>query len=258
MLLKPWKIGLDIQEDGVRAVALVSRQGRWELRKWWVFPFPQATTPYLSPAFEACLADSLSQWVPTLPIGFELRVSFPASRTLQRTLPVPPGISGTQQYQWLQNTLSRDFPDLDGPLRLDYLGDRVTAVRATEVDKLHHLLASQRLKPITVSPDACALLGLLPFLSEKVGYVLHRVPAGWLWAGDGEWGALPSAINDPTEIARDLAFMKGDWGASRAINGSRSVDPWQAVSRRYPPLPPEGGQFAVALGLAISGVRPWL
>ncbi|PQN26110.1 DNA utilization protein HofM, partial [Shigella flexneri] len=39
---------------------------------------------------------------------------------------------------------------------------------------------------------------------------------------------------------------------SVAICGEGGFDPWEAVSVRQPPLPPPGGDFAIALGLALG------
>lgn len=51
--------------------------------------------------------------------------------------------------------------------------------------------------------------------------------------------------------AKELAAALSVDPESVAICGE-GFDPWEAVSVRQPPLPPSGGDFAIALGLALG------
>lgn len=55
-------------------------------------------------------------------------------------------------------------------------------------------------------------------------------------------------MTSTNELAATLAINS----ESLAICGEGGFDPWNAVSVRQPPLPPPGGNFAIALGLALG------
>lgn len=52
--------------------------------------------------------------------------------------------------------------------------------------------------------------------------------------------------------AKELAAALSVDPESVALCGEGGFDPWEAVSVRQPPLPPPGGDFAIALGLALG------
>lgn len=73
----------------------------------------------------------------------------------------------------------------------------------------------------------------------------------WLWATRYSWGRkLAVGMTSAKELAAALSVDP----ESVALCGEGGFDPWEAVSVRQPPLPPPGGDFAIALGLALGKV----
>lgn len=71
----------------------------------------------------------------------------------------------------------------------------------------------------------------------------------WLWATRYRWGRkLAVGMTSAKELAAALSVDP----ESVAICGEGGFDPREAVSVRQPPLPPSGGDFAIALGLALG------
>lgn len=64
--------------------------------------------------------------------------------------------------------------------------------------------------------------------------------------------SLSPAYNVTAAQSKELAAALSVDPESVAICGEGGFDPWEAVSVRQPPLPPPGGDFAIALGLALG------
>ena len=81
---------------------------------------------------------------------------------------------------------------------------------------------------------------------------MWRDDTQWLWATRNAWGR--KSLTEITHI-HDLAAALSLGSEEVAFCAKEGFDPWQAVSIRQPPMPVEGHAFAVALGLALGGMR---
>ncbi|MTD37308.1 hypothetical protein GIX45_01420 [Erwinia sp. CPCC 100877] len=258
-----WRIGLDIQDDVIRAVAVSWRRGAWRLQRWWRLPCDGDDE-------EKKISTALNGWYRQLPSGYCLCVGFPTRRTLQREIPAPPsGLSELQyshyvasatgrQLQMSEQTLCLDFRPVHGESRF-----AVTAARASEVDKLATRIRQARLKLTAIAPEACALFSFLPFIHHQNdsdmadGCLVYRTAAEWLWVCQTRWGSIAChEAPDCATLCQCLAMTPQRLvccsPGALAGEGVRDFNPWHALSRLQPPLPEDGEGYAIALGLALA------
>ncbi|MBK4716083.1 MULTISPECIES: pilus assembly protein [Tenebrionibacter/Tenebrionicola group] len=258
MAFSNWKIGLDIQVEGIAAVAVSPGRRGWRLRRWWHFASPlQAQTGATT------LPATLADWRRQLPLGAQLRVSFPGLKTLQRTLPrEPAALSETQRVMYLAGVMGQQLRMNAAELQVDYCvgpaGEyAVTAARRHEVDMLLAALRQVGLMPEMVTPDACALGSLLAALCvQPRAMLIHRAGDRWLWADTERWGVLPVAdAQTPQALCQRLEVQTKMTITSCKLLADKDilyVDPWRSLTCLQPPLPEDGDRFAVALGLALA------
>lgn len=156
-----------------------------------------------------------------------------------------PGFPGRWPASWIWIRL----------LRFDYSEDslspayNVTAAQSKELATLLTLAERLRVHVSAITPDASALQRFLPFLPSHQQCLAWRDNEQWLWATRYRWGRkLAVGMTSAKELAAALSVDP----ESVAICGEGGFDPWEAVSVRQPPLPPPGGDFAIALGLALG------
>ncbi|NDJ56038.1 hypothetical protein GWD52_03310 [Enterobacteriaceae bacterium 4M9] len=261
MVFRSWRIGLDIQCDGARAVALSRGRHGWCLQRWWDFPHLKTV-----PAGQIVLPEAMAAWHRQLPLGAQLRVSFPGSRTLQKTLSAEPGpLNEAQRVIYLAASMSTPLRMSAAELSLDYCAQStgeyaVTAARREDVEGMCTALKQLRLTPAAIAPDASALQSFLPFITGR-GHstVIHQSGGYWLWASAQRWGCvdIAQAATAPA-LCEHIAVQTVQvitFHQAFAGNGVTYVDPWSALMRVQPPLPENGDSFAVALGLALARVR---
>ncbi len=261
MIFKSWQIGLDIQCDGARAVALSRGRHGWCLQRWWDFPHLKTAS-----AGKNVLPETLADWHRQLPLGAQLRVSFPGSRTLQKAVMAEPGaLNEAQRAMYLASSLSRPLHMNAAELSLDYCtqpaGDyAVTAARREEVEAMRMALQQIRLIPTALAPDASALQSLIPFITAE-GYstVIHQSGEYWLWASATCWGSVGTAqVATASALCQHIAVSMAEvvtCHQALAGNGVAYFDPWRTLVRLQPPLPEKGDHYAVALALALARVR---
>ena len=154
--------------------------------------------------------------------------------------------------------MARELDMESAALRFDYSEDAlapaytVTAAQDKEISALLTLAKTLGVNVTAITPDACALQRLLPFLSPEQTCLVWRDDTQWLWATRNAWGRKSRA-----EIAHlhDLAAGLSLRSEEVALCADEGFDPWRAVSIRQPPVPREGHAFAVALGLALGEMR---
>lgn len=273
MVLQTWQIGLEIQHETLRAVAVQRQRQGWQLRQWWQLPLPDNTFREGVLQAPENLNNVLAQWRRELPLRHQLRVAFPTQRTLQRPVPSPdnrlqePAREGylahaaARQLQMLPDQLSWDYT----PMPQEAAQTRVIAARHSEVQGLLACFTAQRLFPATLSPGASVLpiLGALCH-PKSPRYLVHRERDHWLWATLSEvpdWGWL-DARQAPrfSDVCQQLTVEPQDVAFSSAEfvplpEGVTPLDAWRALVRLQPPLPKQGGSFTVAIGLAIGRVN---
>lgn len=169
MAFKTWQTGVHIQQDRVLIAALARERGGWCLRRWWAFTLAEGTIRDGKICQPEQLVNALRDWRKTLPHYHRVYLSFPAARTLQRSLPRPAvALRDGEQLSWLGASLSRELEMSADTLCFDYTQDtfsntyHVTAAQNKEVETLLALAKTLHLWLATITPDASALANLLP------------------------------------------------------------------------------------------------
>jgi len=272
MMFATWQIGLDIQYESIRAVAVQRQRQGWQLRHWWQLPLPEGTFRDGLLIDAEAFTNVLLDWRKELPVRHQLRVSFPTQRTLQRPIPAPDKrLAEPASEAYIASATARQLQMTPAQLCWDYLASQdvaephlIIAARQTDVAALIKSLAAAQLYPATLTPGASALPALMaPCHLEKCEYLVHREGNHWLWASvetTPRWGwadthAVPTIIDwcqqfktEPQKVA--LSFAQPE----PLPTGFLALDAWSALSRLQPPLPRHGGIFTVAIGLAIGRV----
>lgn len=256
MAFKTWQTGVHIQQDRVLIVALAREKSGWRLRRWWVIPLAKDIIRDGKICQPEQLVDALRDWRKTLPHAHRVFLSFPAARTLQRSLPRPTvALRDSEQLSWLGAALARELEMSADTLCFDYAQDtfsntfHVTAAQNNEVDTLLALAKTLRLRLVTITPDASALTNLLPALAPAQ-CVAWRDDRQWLWAMRHQWGRrLTTEAENVAALAALLALEPND-----IVLFDRQRDPWEILARCQAPLPECGADYTVALALAMSEV----
>ncbi|EAZ5995147.1 DNA utilization protein HofM [Salmonella enterica] len=259
MAFKTWQIGLHIQQHEALAIAVIRGASGCSLQRWWRLPLMNASTAEGTIPDPQSLAHVLRPWSRELPLRHRIYLSFPANRTLQRAFPHPPmRLREREQVAWLSQTMARELdmdPDL---LRFDFQDDalspafNVTAVQSKEISELLTLAQTINVRIAAVTPDACALQRLLPFIPSGRQCLVWRDESQWLWATRYAWGR--KSAREATTL-HDLAATLSVVPEHISLCAEGEFDPWRAVTVRQPPVPPDGYRFAIALGLAIGEIR---
>lgn len=254
MALKTWQTGVHIQQDKVRIVALTKEKSGWRLRRWWAVPLADGIIRDGKILEPDQLVNALRDWRRALPHYHRVFLSFPAARTLQRSLPRPSiALRDSEQVSWVGSTLSRELEMSANVLCFDYVEDtfsntfHVTAAQNKEVDALLLLAKTLRLRLAAITPDAGALVNLLPAVAPAQ-CVIWCDRHQWLWAMRHQWGRRNATeARDAIELAALLALSPDDIAHFDATH-----DPLATVVCCQPPLPECGADFTVALALAMS------
>ena len=256
MAFKIWQTGVHIQQDRALIVALAREKLGWCLRRWWAIPLDEGIIRDGKICQPEQLVDALRDWCKTLPHYHRVFLSFPAARTLQRTLPRPTvALRDSEQLSWLGAALARELEMSADTLCFDYAQDtfsntfHVTAAQNNEIDTLLALAKTLRLRLVAITPDASALANLLPAVAPAT-CVAWRDDRQWLWAMRHQWGRrFTTEAENVSELSALLALGSDDI----ALFDSRR-DPWEILERCHAPLPDRGADYTVALALAMSEV----
>ena len=217
MAFKTWQTGVHIQQDRVLIAALARERGGWCLRRWWAFTLAEGTIRDGKICQPEQLVNALRDWRKTLPHYHRVYLSFPAARTLQRSLPRPAvALRDSEQLSWLGASLSRELEMSADTLCFDYTQDtfsntyHVTAAQNKEVETLLALAKTLHLRLATITPDASALGNLLPAVAPTP-CVAWRDQHQWLWAMRHQWGRrYTTEAENVTELAALLALNPND------------------------------------------------
>lgn len=274
-----WRVGLEIQNGFMRALAVQRRRYGWQLCQWWQLPLPEDTLRDGSLHPSAALRETLTAWRRVLPRRFSLRVGFPAQRVLQQRLPAPDSRLREPERGWfIESQAARKFLLNGESLVIDYRAESrapetllATAARRDEVEQWTSALAEAGLRPDVIEIVPCALR----CMARQAGLrhdrlLLHGLGRdGWLWvsplAQPLQFGVVhPDDVADGKDVAafvsshyqhdiEDTVYYSGLFPMER-VSSSPSLAPWSPFSAfrlLQPPLPACPSAFAVAGGLAL-------
>lgn len=258
MAFKCWQLGLHLQQDTVYIVALQRTRCGWALKRWWQLPLPAAISP--EPTDEALIA-ALMPWRRQLPWQHTVSIAFPANRTLQKTLPrAAMTLRENEQKQWLASAMSQQLEMAANSLCFDYhLAEpqqmwNVTAAQQHDVSRLQRLAQRLQLQIVAITPDACALQTLLPFVQVSDAVLVLSENAQWLWASREAWGHMPhQEAPSLTRLGERLGIEAHQLVCcGSAVDAHSYFDPWSPIIQKQPPLPVNDAPFTVAIALAMG------
>ncbi|MCG8709679.1 pilus assembly protein PilM [Brenneria sp. 4F2] len=273
-----WRVGLDIQNGFMRALAVQRRRYGWQLRCWWQFPLPDDTLRAGSLHHTEALCETLLKWRRLLPRHISLRVGFPAQLVLQQRLPMPDSrLRGPERHEYIKTMAARRLPISSDSLAIDYREDPytpgallITAARRLELDSWLDCLRRADLQPEIIEVSTCAIRCMAQAAGLKDNHLfLHRLTDSWLWISPLNHAFQCGAL-DPDEFnaEADLSSMANTYcpdAAEGAVYYSSTLPepigrrsdafiPWSplaAFDQMQPPLPDFPSAFVIAGGLAL-------
>ncbi|KAA8996374.1 pilus assembly protein HofM [Affinibrenneria salicis] len=275
MAYQIWRVGLDIQNGCLRALAVQRRRYGWQLRQWWQLRLPDDTLRGGSLHYPDRLCEVLLHWRKQLPRAISLRVGFPVQRILQQNMPLPDRRLREPERSWYIETMAaRLFPVSGESLTFDYREEsgslRVTAAWRQELDLWLGCLRQAGLTPDAVDIMPCALRGMAQSAGlAQEGILVHELTEGWLWTTS--WGQplqfgmlyrdeirhLADALRQvvaqcPMSVSQPIYYSSAaEHGAPPAPGEAVLWSPLSAFSQLQPPLPERPGAFVLAGGLAL-------
>lgn len=139
MYTQYWQVGLDIQMEAIRALAVVRRRYGWQLRYWWHQTLPYGAVREGILQQPDVVSDKLKLLRKQLPRHISLRIALPAQRILQQSIPAPDRrLREPEREGFIHAVASKLFPLSSQELALDYraVSERellITAARQSEV-----------------------------------------------------------------------------------------------------------------------------
>ncbi|MBA5602697.1 pilus assembly protein PilM [Pectobacterium aroidearum] len=273
-----WRVGLDIQNGFMRALAVQRRRDGWQLRHWWQCPLPDDTLRTGSLHHTEALCEALRTWRRLLPAHISLRVGFPAQLILQQHLPMPDRrLQEPGRSLYIETIAARKLPVSSESLAIDYREDPqeqgsllVTAARRQEVDNWLTCLNSAGLRPDVLDVSTCALRMMAQLAGlESNRLLLHRLLDAWLWVSPLNHAFHSGVIHldelnseadilsiVSTRYQHDIDNIAYYSGVSPDVPHQKAdmLQPWSPLtvfSHLQPPLPRFPPAFAIAGGLAL-------
>ncbi|WLI77953.1 DNA utilization protein HofM [Kosakonia sp. H02] len=258
MTFRHWQIGLHIQQDGIFIVALAAGRYGQALRRWWHLPLPPGAVVQGRIKAPEQLLETLRPWRHALPQRHCVRMAFPAGQTLQRKLPRPAiTLREPALTSWVSQAMARELEMAESELCFDFTEDEtartygVTAAQNKDVAALLEIARTLSLHLSSITPDASALQALLPWLDSPMRCLAWCDERQWLWATKESWGRRArEEAEDAVQLASLLGLPADEIAQCGEMPGG--FDCWSAIPSRQPPLPQDGGRYAVALGLALA------
>jgi pilus assembly protein HofM len=284
-----WQVGLDIQMEAIRALAVVRRRYGWQLRFWWHQTLPSGVLQEGILQQPDLVSDKLKLLRKQLPRHISLRIALPAQRILQHTMPAPDRrLREPERDGFIKTMASRAFPVSSEALALDYRSETVsggelfiTAARQSEVRQWQECLYQAGLSSqmIDITPCALRYMAVAAGLSGPY-WLVHRLANEWLWVSSSDMpfdfgvvavdaddgvpeGRLSNIFNPFSALLTQLHTRYPEpGGAPMKVYYSSTMDelspenttawlPFAAFAQYQPPLPPLPAAFTLAGGLAL-------
>ncbi len=104
-----WQVGLDIQMEAIRALAVIRRRNGWQLRYWWHKILPSGVLREGILHQPDILSEQLKLLRKQLPRHISLRIALPAQRILQHTIHVPDSVCVNPNVMVLLKPVPADY-----------------------------------------------------------------------------------------------------------------------------------------------------
>ncbi|CNI53251.1 pilus assembly protein PilM [Yersinia mollaretii] len=289
MYTQYWQVGLDIQMEAIRALAVVRRRHGWQLRYWWHHPLPAGTLSDGILQQPDIVSDKLKLLRQQLPRHISLRIALPAQRILQHAMAAPDRrLREPEREGYINATASRVFPLNSQELALDYRAKipsdselLITAARQSEVQQWQSCLHQAGLPSHIIDITPCALRYMAAAAGLSGPYwLIHRLANEWLWVSSSElafeFGVVTSdtdegapedhsasAVDPRSALVTQLQTRYSELSAAPIrVYYSSTMDepppkntthwsPFAAFTQYQPPLPPLPAAYTLAGGLAL-------
>lgn len=280
-----WQVGLDIQMEAIRALAVIRRRNGWQLRYWWHQVLPSGVLREGILHQPDILSEQLKLLRKQLPRHISLRIALPAQRILQHTIHVPNRrLREPERDGFIKASASRLFPVNSQALALDYCRETVasselliTAARQSEVQQWQACLEQAGLSSQVIDIAPCALRYMATAAGLSGPYwLVHRLANEWLWVSSSDMPFHSGVVAIETECRtqeNDIRLLSallaqlnmrgaGEDGAPLPVyyssvvkeslpENTRSWSPLTAFAHYQPPLPALPAAFTLAGGLAV-------
>ncbi|WP_145591572.1 type IV pilus biogenesis protein PilM [Yersinia rochesterensis] len=286
-----WQVGLDIQMEAIRALAVVRRRYGWQLRYWWHQTLPSGALREGILQQPDVVSDKLKLLRKQLPRHISLRIALPAQRILQQTIPLPDRrLREPERTGFINAEASKLFPVNSQELALDYRAEAgsellITAARQSEIHQWQACLQQANLPSPVIDITPCALRYMATAAGLSGTYwLVHRLAHEWLWVSSSEmpfiFGVVPIEIDEIQECDRVRSFNPLTANPLTALLAqlhthhpqpndnpvkvyySSMIDesppenttrwsPFAAFAQYQPPLPSSPAAFMLAGGLAL-------
>ncbi|WP_145600493.1 type IV pilus biogenesis protein PilM [Yersinia frederiksenii] len=284
-----WQVGLDIQMEAIRALAVIRRRYGWQLRYWWSQSLPSGVLREGILQQPDVVSDKLKLLRKQLPRHISLRIALPAQRILQQSLAAPDRrLREPEREGYINAAASRLFPVNSQELALDYRagatpnGDLlITAARRSEILQWQTCLHRANLPSHIIDITPCALRYMATAAGLSGVYCLvYRLVNEWLWVSSSdmpfEFGVVAIDLDEDGVagrlskegklLAALLAQLHARYAKQNSVLAtiyySSTLDeappentigwsPFTAFTQYQPPLPPLPAAFTLAGGLAL-------
>lgn len=289
MYTQYWQVGLDIQMEAIRTLAVVRRRHGWQLRYWWHQSLPAGTLREGILQQPDIVSDKLKSLRKQLPRHISLRIALPAQRILQHAMAAPDRrLREPEREGYINAAASRAFPLNSQELALDYRTATpsdsellVTAARQSEVQQWQSCLHQAGLLShiIDITPCALRYMATAAGLSGQY-WLIHRLANEWLWVSSREMpfefgvvaidadddvpeGHSPNAVDPRAALLSQLQSRYPEQDAvPMRVYYSSTMDesspentlhwsPFAAFTQYQPPLPSLPAAYILAGGLAL-------
>jgi pilus assembly protein HofM len=264
-----WQVGVDIQRDRLRAVAVQHRRYGWQLRGWWEWPVSHHSPDDTQQPSHADVVSALAALRLSLPYGYRIRVGIPTGRTLQQQMSLPAmAMTETDTCRYIGQMAAQQLDIPVSQLCWDYVartatdsGSKSVSVATAPADvvaRLQEYFTQSKCHLRAITPDALALAPYQALLGGS-SWVIYRSQHDWLWYGPQQWGA--TRVSDVPEVPALLERLgcKSEHihfcGPQEALTEQpqERLDPYRLLHLVAPPLPENIDPFVIALGLALGG-----
>lgn len=283
MYSQQWQVGLDIQEDTLRSLAVKKRRYGWQLCHWWHAPLAGSSLNSRGEVEPECLLELLKNWRKRLPKKISLRITLPVSLILQQPLPLPAQPLSEPELAWLvEASLDKLFPLPASELAFDYrqmMGKKgqpaekllITAAKYSELNRWLAVLAE-----VGIEPDAVDIApSILRFMADLVGVptdslLVHGYHNRLLMVAPLAEEFCFNLLNvSELEAAQQQALihqgyhqLSGQTAVGISYSGSErpallrlpevsTWSPFSAIQQLQPPLPQDPAVYVIACGLAL-------
>ncbi|CNH57369.1 type IV pilus assembly protein PilM [Yersinia kristensenii] len=286
-----WQVGLDIQMEAIRALAVVRRRYGWQLRYWWHQTLPSGALREGILQQPDVVSDKLKLLRKQLPRHISLRIALPAQRILQQTIPLPDRrLREPERTGFINAEASKLFPVNSQELALDYRAEvgselLITAARQSEIHQWQACLQQANLPSPVIDITPCALRYMATAAGLSGTYwLVHRLAHEGLWVSSSEmpfiFGVVPIEIDEIQEcdcvrsfnplIANPLTALLAQLHTHHPQPNDNPVkvyyssmmdesppenttrwSPFAAFAQYQPPLPSSPAAFMLAGGLAL-------